>query len=168
MLRPGSKAPEFILQDEDGKDVSLTDLLHAGPLILYFYPADFTPGCTKEACTIRDIHSDIQAVGLQVAGVSPQDAKSHKRFRDKHDLPFKLLCDPEKTAIKMYDVDGPLGIGVRRATYLINQDRSIQDAVQADLRIGRHAEFIEKAIMLRETAGLKREAPAEEVTPPES
>ena len=153
MLKAGSKAPEFVLQDENGQDVSLTDLLTGGPLILYFYPADFTPGCTKEACSIRDIHQKITAVGLRVAGVSPQDPESHARFRDKHNLPFTLLCDPEKVAAKMYGVDGPFGVAVRRATFLINQDRTIHDAVMADIRIGRHTEFIEKAIALRETAG---------------
>jgi len=159
MLTVGSRAPEFVLQDNNGNDVSLSDLLQKGPLILYFYPADFTPGCTKEACSIRDIHDDIQSVGLQVAGISPQDVESHERFREEHELPFVLLCDPDKVAVKMYDVDGPLGFGVRRVTYLINQDRSIQGALQADLRIGKHSEFIKTAIMLREAAGLKS-APA--------
>ena len=153
MLKPGSKAPEFVLPDENGEDVSLIDMLEQGPLVLYFYPADFTPGCTLEACSIRDIHNDIQSVGLQVAGVSPQDADSHRRFRDQHDLPFILLSDPDKVAIKLYDVDGPFGIGVRRATFLINQDGTIQDATLADVLIGRHKEFIEKAVLLRETGG---------------
>ena len=148
MLDIGSHAPDFTLEDESGQDVSLSDLLADGPLILYFYPADFTPGCTKEACSIRDIHNDIQRVGLRVAGVSPQDAESHTRFRDEHKLPFTLLCDPDKVAVKGFDVDGPFGVGVRRATFLINQDRTIADAVQADIRIGRHKEFIDKAIAL--------------------
>ena len=129
MLEVGARAPEFILANDQGGETSLSDLVQDGPLILYFYPADFTPGCTKEACSIRDIHSDIQSVGLQVAGVSPQDVDSHIRFRDEYELPFILLSDPEKTAIKMYDVDGPFGVGVRRATFLISQDRVIQDAV---------------------------------------
>ncbi len=153
MLEVGSRAPEFVLPNDEGVEISLTDLIADGPLILYFYPADFTPGCTKEACSIRDIHNDIQSVGLQVAGISPQDEDSHRRFREEHDLPFTLLSDPEKVAIKMYDVDGPFSVGVRRATFLINQDRKIQDAVMADVRIGRHQEFIEKAVILRETAG---------------
>ena len=157
MLQPGAKAPEFVLPDDRGGETTLSDLLQNGPLILYFYPADFTPGCTKEACSIRDIHNDIQSVGLQVAGISPQDPDSHKRFRDEHDLPFLLLSDPDKVAIRMYDVDGPFGVGVRRATFLINQDRSIQDAILADVMIGRHKEFIEKAVILRETAGLRSE-----------
>lgn len=157
MLEIGSRAPEFVLPNDEGGESSLSDLLENGPLILYFYPADFTPGCTKEACSIRDIHNDIQSVGLQVAGISPQDEDSHQRFREEHGLPFILLSDPEKVAIKMYDVDGPFGVGVRRATFLINQDRKIQDAVMADVRIGRHQEFIEKAIILREAAGKRSE-----------
>lgn len=158
MLQAGAKAPEFVLADDRGGETTLSDLLQNGPLILYFYPADFTPGCTKEACSIRDIHDDIQSVGLQVAGVSPQDIDSHKRFRDEHELPFVLLSDPDKVAIRMYDVDGPFGVGVRRATFLINQDRTIQDAILADVLIGRHKEFIEKAVILRETAGLRSDA----------
>ena len=153
MLEVGSKAPEFVLANDEGGETSLSDLLQEGPLILYFYPADFTPGCTKEACSIRDIHHDIQSVGLQVAGVSPQDVASHQKFREEYSLPFTLLSDPDKLAIKMYDVDGMFGVGVRRATFLISQDRVIEDAVMADVRIGRHQEFIEKAISLRESAG---------------
>lgn len=156
MLKAGSRAPEFILPDANGVDTALSDLLQNGTLLLYFYPADFTPGCTKEACSIRDLHNDIQSVGLQIVGISPQDGDSHRRFRDEHNLPFILLSDPEKVAIKMYDVDGPFGVGVRRATFLINQDRTIRDAVLADVRIGRHTAFIEKAVILRETAGLTR------------
>lgn len=152
MLDVGSQAPDFVLSDDSGRDTSLSDLLRDGPLILYFYPADFTPGCTKEACAIRDIHNDIQAVGLSVVGVSPQDQASHQKFRDQHDLPFALLSDPEKLAIKAFDVDGPFGVGVRRATFLIDGDRTIKDAVLADVRVSRHEEFIRRAVALRQTA----------------
>ena len=152
MLEPGSKAPDFVVQDGQGQDVTLKDLLADGPLILYFYPADFTPGCTREACQIRDLHTDIQAAGLDVVGLSPQDPESHRRFSEKHNLPFRLLCDPDKVVIRMYDVDGPFGVGVRRATFLIDQDRTIRDAVLADVRIGKHTEFIEKAIALHKSA----------------
>lgn len=153
MLKTGSKAPEFALENDRGGETSLSELLQEGPLVLYFYPADFTPGCTKEACSIRDIHNDIQAVGLQVVGISPQDIESHQRFRDKHELPFVLLSDPDKAVIKLYDVDGPFGVGVRRATFLINQDGTIQDSVLADVRIGLHTDFIESAVALRDKAG---------------
>ena len=151
MLKKGTRAPEFTLPNDNGDDTTLSELLKDGPLILYFYPADFTPGCTKEACSIRDMHDDIQSVGLTVVGVSPQDADSHRRFREAHELPFLLLSDTEKTVAKAYDVDGPMGIGVRRVTYLIDADGTIQDAVQADIRISRHADFIKRAITLRDT-----------------
>jgi peroxiredoxin Q/BCP len=152
MLTPGERAPEFTLPDQDNRERSLASLLGDGPLILYFYPADFTPGCTAEACTLRDLHTEIQHAGLRVVGVSPQQPESHRRFRDKYTLPFTLLSDPDKTVIRMYDVNGPLGIGVRRATYLVDQARMIQDAVLADFRIGRHEEFVRNAVALRQIA----------------
>ena len=155
MLKAQSRAPEFVLPNDQGQDTSLSQLLHNGPLILYFYPADFTPGCTREACSIRDMHSELLAVGLQVAGVSPQDPESHARFRKAHNLPFTLLCDVDKIAVRMYGVDGPFGIGVRRATFLVNQDRIIRAAVLADVRISRHTAFMKKAINLREAAGMR-------------
>jgi peroxiredoxin Q/BCP len=153
MLKPGDEAPDFQLPDQDGKEQRLTRLLGGKPLILYFYPADFTPGCTKEACDLRDLHTRILASGLRVVGVSPQPPESHRRFREKHALPFILLSDEDKTAIKAYGVDGPLGIGVRRATFLIDAKRRIADAVLADLRIGRHQEFVERAIEARAGRG---------------
>jgi len=146
MLKPGDNAPDFTLADQDGTQVSLGDLLKDGPLVLYFYPADFTPGCTKEACSIRDMHDEIAEAGMRVVGVSPQDEASHSKFRAKYGLPFTLLADPDKTAVKAFGVDGPLGVGVRRATFLIDQDGLIRDAVLADIRVGRHEEFIKKAV----------------------
>jgi peroxiredoxin Q/BCP len=122
---------------------------------LYFYPADFTPTCTKQACAFRDMHDDIVSVGLQVVGISPQDGESHSRFREEHQLPFLLLSDENKVAIKMYDADGPFGVGVRRITYLITRGQKIQDALQADVLVKRHRQFIEKAVVLREAAGMK-------------
>lgn len=153
MLKPGDDAPDFQLPDQDGKEQRLTGLLGGKPLILYFYPADFTPGCTKEACDLRDLHTRILASGLRVVGVSPQPPETHRRFREKYALPFILLSDEDKTAIKAYGVDGPLGIGVRRATFLIDAKRRIADAVLADLRIGRHQEFVERAIEARAGRG---------------
>lgn len=155
MIQPGSHAPAFTLSDHVGRAVTLAGLLASGPLILYFYPADFTPGCTREACRFRDLYSQIIGLGLQVVGVSPQSAESHRRFRERHELPFPLLCDPDKTVIRAYDVDGPLGLGVRRATFLIGQGGRIESAVLADLRIGEHERFVRDALRLRgvNTAG---------------
>lgn len=146
MLKTGTKAPDFTLPDEANRDTTLSSLLRSGAVVLYFYPADFTPGCTREACSIRDLHDAIVSSGLRVVGVSPQDVDSHVRFSKEHRLPFSLLSDPDKRVIRLYDVDGPFGIGVRRVTYLIDQDRRIVDAVQADFRIGRHEQFIRHAI----------------------
>ena len=149
MLEITEQAPRFTLPDQTGKPVSLQGLFENGPVVLYFYPADFTPGCTKEACTIRDLHGELVAAGLQVAGISPQGAESHQRFAEKYRLPFLLLSDAGKEVIADYGVNGPLGFGVRRATFLIDQDGLIRDTVLADLRIGQHEEFIRQAIALQ-------------------
>ncbi|MCH7894218.1 MAG: peroxiredoxin [Proteobacteria bacterium] len=149
MLEISEQAPRFTLPDQTGKPVSLQGLLENGPVVLYFYPADFTPGCTREACTIRDLHGQLVAAGLQVAGISPQGTESHQRFAEKYQLPFLLLSDVGKAVIVDYGVNGPLGFGVRRATFLIDQDGIIRDAVLADLRIGQHEEFIHQAIALQ-------------------
>lgn len=148
MLAIGSRAPEFTLPDQDDRSISLSTLLNRGPLILYFYPADFTPGCTREACMLRDMHTEILSVGLAVAGVSPQSPRRHTEFREKYKLPFTLLSDLEKFVIRMYDVNGPLGLGVRRGTYLIDQARMIRSAVLADFRISQHEDFVRKATLL--------------------
>jgi peroxiredoxin Q/BCP len=149
MIKAGERAPEFTLPDDTAKDWSLTELLSAGPIVLYFYPADFTPGCTRQACMLRDLHTDIQSAGLRVAGISPQSPQTHHKFKDKYKIPFVLLSDEQKTVIKMYGVNGPLGIGVRRATFLIDGNRRVRDVVLADFMIGRHADFVRKAVMLR-------------------
>jgi len=149
MLHAGARAPEFTLPDQDGNEVSLSDLLGPGPLILYFYPADFTPGCTREACTFRDLQGDFGRAGLAVAGVSPQTPQSHRSFRQKYDLPFPLLSDCDKAVARMYEVVAPLGLGVRRATFLIDRARVILDAVLADFRIARHEAFARSALLTR-------------------
>ena len=146
MLEKGAMAPEFDLPDQDGRRHTLKSLLADGPVVLYFYPADFTPGCTKEACSFRDLHQELLRAKLRIVGVSPQDVDSHRRFADKHQLNFTLLADPDKTVVKAYDLDGPLGLSVRRGTYLIGRDGRIRDSVLADLRIGAHEDFVRAAI----------------------
>jgi peroxiredoxin Q/BCP len=149
MLKKGDKAPGFTLPDQHGVPRGLAELLGGEALILYFYPADFTPGCTREACDLRDLHTQILGAGLRVVGISPQSADSHRKFSEQYSLPFTLLSDEAKTVIQAYGVDGPLGIGVRRATFLIDAKQKVLDAVLADLRIGRHREFVEAAIAAR-------------------
>lgn len=151
MLKKGDHVENFELPDETGNPTALQDLLADGELILYFYPADFTPGCTTEACGIRDIHDEIIDVGIKIVGISPQNPASHQRFIKRHDLPFTLLCDPKKRVIRKFGVDGPLGLGVRRATFLINQEGQIENRVTADFLIGSHMSFIKKIIGGRST-----------------
>ena len=152
MLANGTRAPDFELTDQDGQRRSLRSLLDRRALILYFYPADFTPGCTKEACSLRDLQSDLERAKLRVVGVSPQDAASHRRFADKYALQFTLLADPDKRVIKAYQLDGPLGFGVRRGTYLVSADGIIVDSVLADFRISEHERFVRRAVESGATA----------------
>jgi thioredoxin-dependent peroxiredoxin len=156
VLKPGALAPDFELPDHTGRTRRLSELAAEGPLILYFYPADFTPGCTQEACDFRDLHARMLAAGLRVVGISPQSSDSHRQFRERHSLPFALLSDEDKSVIKAFGVDGPLGVGVRRATFLVDANRRISDAVLADFRIGRHQAFVERAVAAREGRGASR------------
>ncbi len=149
MLAAGNRAPDFTTRNQNDEPVGLTDLLKNGPLILYFYPADFTPGCTREACSLRDLSAQLLAAGIGVAGVSPQSAQSHAAFAAKYALPFTLLCDPDKALARAFGVVGPLGFGIRRASFLISRAGLIEDAVLADLRIGRHEAFFRKVAAAR-------------------
>jgi peroxiredoxin Q/BCP len=96
----------------------------------------------------RDMHTEILSVGLAVAGVSPQSPERHREFREKYKLPFTLLSDVEKFVVRMYDLNGPLGLGVRRGTYLIDQSCVIRSEILADLRISQHEDFVRKATLL--------------------
>lgn len=145
MLAIGSRAPEFTLADQDGRDVSLSNFLSGGQVVLYFYPADFTSGCTKQACMIRDMHEQIQKAKLSVVGISPQLPERHQAFRAKYNLPFTLLADPDKSVIQLYAAVGMLGFGVRRTTYLIDRARFVRDAENARFRVEQHAELIHRA-----------------------
>ena len=104
-LEPGSPAPDFSLPDSDGNSVSLADFA-GGDLILYFYPKDDTPGCTKEACGFRDLWSEIARRRAAVIGVSPDDGASHQKFIADYKLPFTLLCDPDKEMMRRYGAWG--------------------------------------------------------------
>ncbi|MGI9327461.1 MAG: peroxiredoxin [Pseudomonadales bacterium] len=146
MLKAGDSAPDFELPDQFGTSVRLHEQLRAGPVVLYFYPADFTPVCTAEACAFRDSSDDLAAKDINILGVSPQSVASHKRFADRYSLPFSLLFDDAKQTIKAYGVDGPLGFGVRRATFLIDQEQKIANRVVADLFVGSHMDFIKRVL----------------------
>jgi peroxiredoxin Q/BCP len=120
-LTPGVKAPAFTALDQDGKSVSLSDFAGKSNVCLYFYPKDDTPGCTAEACSLRDGHGAIAALGAVVLGVSADDTRSHAKFAAKFSLNFPILADPDKTIIKAYGVAMPV-IGIaKRVTFIIDK-----------------------------------------------
>ncbi len=131
MLETGMKAPEFILPDKDGKMVSLSDF--AGKkVVLYFYPKDNTPGCTRQACAFGGAYEQFKKENTVVIGVSKDSAASHQRFAEKYALPFILLSDPELTAIQAYGVwqekknYGKVSMGVVRTTFVIDEHGMIE------------------------------------------
>jgi peroxiredoxin Q/BCP len=131
MIEEGSPAPDFELQTDEGETVRLSDF-KGKPVVLYFYPKDDTPGCTAQACGIRDAWGEFQRKGAIVLGVSADDVASHKKFREKHHLPFNLLADPDHELIRAYDVwkeksyMGKTYWGVERATAVIDTDGKIK------------------------------------------
>lgn len=152
MLRTGDSAPDFELEDQFGSAVTLDQLAANGDLILYFYPADFSPICTAQTCAFRDSYEGASSIGAQVVGISPQSVASHRRFSNSFSIPFPLLADPRKKVIRAYGVDGPLGFGVRRATFLIDDAKIIRNRVVSDLFVGTHTDLLTKTLRERSTA----------------
>jgi peroxiredoxin Q/BCP len=126
MLKPGDVAPDFSLAADDGKAVALKDL-RGRPVVLYFYPKDDTPGCTKEACQFRDSWKDVQQTGAVVLGVSPDSTTSHQKFKEKYSLPFPLLADVDHQVASAYGAWGEKSMygkkyqGILRTTFLIDR-----------------------------------------------
>jgi len=131
MLEIGTKAPDFTLNDKDGTPVSLSDFI-GKKVVLYFYPRDNTPGCTRQACAFAGAYEDFKAVNAVVIGVSKDSEASHRKFAEKYSLPFILLSDPERTAIEAYGVwqekknYGKVSMGVVRSTYVIDENGIIE------------------------------------------
>ena len=126
MLQEGIKAPDFTLKDKDGNPVSLSDF-RGKKVVVYFYPRDNTPGCTKQACAFREAYDGFKSDDIVVIGISKDSIQSHQKFAEKYELPFILLSDPELNAIKAYDVwkekklYGKTSMGVMRSTYVIDE-----------------------------------------------
>lgn len=123
-VKTGSKAPDFELKDQDGKSFKLFEALKKGPVVVYFYPKDDTPGCTKEACTFRDQFAEFQDAGVQVVGISGDDQASHKKFAQKYNLPFTLLSDTDNKVRKAFGVPKTMMVP-GRVTYVIDQDGKV-------------------------------------------
>ncbi|MFO0910058.1 MAG: thioredoxin-dependent thiol peroxidase [Isosphaeraceae bacterium] len=151
MVEPGKAAPEFTLEDQDGKKVSLRSFKGKQPVVLYFYPKDDTSGCTKQACAFRDARADYEEAGARVIGVSPDDVKSHRKFADKYELPFTLLADPDTTVCQAYGVwkeksmYGRKYMGVERTTFLIDKAGKIAQ-IFPKVKVDGHADAVLEAI----------------------
>ena len=149
MLKEGDLAPDFAVNDQNGNVVKLSDF-HGSKVVLYFYPKDNTPGCTKEACSFRDSNDVFEKKGIKVLGVSPDDEKSHLKFIDKFSLPFTLLADTEKKIANDYGVYGEKSMygrkymGVFRKTFLIDEEGKIVKIFEK-VKVSEHADEVLKA-----------------------
>lgn len=149
-LEPGTSAPDFTLPADDGSSLQLSQL-RGKPVVLYFYPRDDTPGCTKEAEAFRDRQAAIQELGATVLGVSPDDSASHQKFRDKYQLNFRLLSDVDHQIAEQYGAwrektrFGKTSMGIQRSTYLIDADGTVRK-VWKNVSVDGHDEQVLAAI----------------------
>jgi len=149
VIKEGQKAPDFVLPSSDGRDIALADL-RGKPVVLYFYPKDDTPGCTKEACAFRDDYARLKKQAV-LLGVSPDSVESHERFRDKYKLPFPLLADDDKKVAKKYGAFGEKVlygrkiVGMIRSTFVIDAEGIVRK-VFPRVRVEGHAEKVAEAL----------------------
>lgn len=152
MLKEGMKAPDFTLTDKDGALVKLSDF-YGKKVVLYFYPKDSTPGCTKQACAFAAAYDEFKSKDVAVIGISKDSVASHIKFAEKYSLPFILLSDPERKAIEAYGVwqekkmCGKVGMGVVRTTFIIDENGNIEkvmDKVKPDTNAKEILEYLSK------------------------
>jgi peroxiredoxin Q/BCP len=149
MLNEGDIAPDFTTTDQNGKEVKLSDF-RGERVVLYFYPKDDTPGCTKQACSLRDSHDVFTENGIKVLGVSNDDEASHQKFISKFSLPFDLLADTEKEIVNSYGVYGEKNMygkkymGINRTTFLIDEEGKIKKIFKK-VNVDEHADEVLKA-----------------------
>lgn len=150
MIQVGEEAPDFTLKDLNGKPISLSKL-RGKPVVLYFYPKDDTPGCTKEACGFRDAYEKYEAKGIQVLGVSLDDEKSHQKFASKYKLPFPLLSDTSAEVSKKYGVYvqknmyGKKFWGIKRTTFIIDEKGRVAEVFDK-VEVDTHSRDVLKAL----------------------
>lgn len=153
MLEVGDQAPPFSGRDQRGHDLRSEDLLAKGPVVLYFYPRDFTPGCTREACLFRDAFEDLGGFGATIVGVSIDDEASHARFAAEHRIPFSLLSDRDRALAKAYGIVRVFGLGASRVTFVIGQDGKIAGVFHHELSMSKHVTEA-KALLARLARGV--------------
>jgi thioredoxin-dependent peroxiredoxin len=148
-IRPGDPAPDFTLSDASGRTVRLADYRGKKAVVLYFYPKDDTPGCTKEACTFRDQYQDFKDAGAEVIGVSSDSTASHSKFADKYRLPFVLVADPNGAVRKQYGVPATLGLLPGRVTFVIDREGTVRHVFNSQFQAARHVEEALAALRAR-------------------
>ncbi len=140
-LKVGSKIPQFVLPDQDGNNININDLTGKSNLVIYFYPKDDTPGCTAEACSFRDQFVDFKETGAEVIGISSDTVASHKKFAEKHNLPFRLLSDVNKQVRKAFGVPGDmLGLLPGRVTYVVDKQGIVRHIFNSQFNAAKHVE----------------------------
>ena len=144
-MRAGDLVPDFELPDQDGKPVRLAELLVQGPVVLFFYPAAMTPGCTKEACHFRDLAAEFAAAGAQRVGISADPPAKQREFADRHSFDYPLLSDEDGAIARQFGVQRGgvvrrLGLPVKRQTFVIGADRRVVAAIASELNMDRHAD----------------------------
>jgi len=150
MVEEGGPAPDFRLESDEGETVSLGDF-EGRPLVLYFYPKDDTPGCTTQACGIRDAWGELQATGAAILGVSADDVESHRKFREKHSLPFPLLSDPDRELIDAFgfwkekSYMGKTYMGIERSTVIVGADGNVKKVLR-NVKPAEHVDLLLESI----------------------
>ena len=146
-MRTGDLVPDFELPDQDGKARKLSELLEKGPVVLFFYPAALTPGCTKESCHFRDLAAEFEAVGAQQVGISADPVEKQLRFSDKHSFDYPLLSDEDRTVAAVFGVKRALSIlPNKRATFVIGTDSKVVEVITSEINMAKHADLALEAL----------------------
>lgn len=148
MPKVGESAPDFTLKDQDGKTVGLRDFRGQKNVVLYFYPKDNTPICTREACSFRDAYPAFEGVDAVVLGISGDDEASHRGFAERHKLPFRVLSDPDHAVAKLYDAMMGFGLMAGRVTYVIDRAGIVRHVTEARFSADKHVEEARAALEL--------------------
>lgn len=150
-MRVGDEVPDFTAVDDSGESVTLSALLADGPVVLFFYPAALTPGCTRESCHFRDLAAEFGATGARVVGISADPVEKQTQFRDRYNLGFPLLSDPERRVAGLFGVRRPGRLPNRRTTFVIGGDGQVLARVASEVSFARHAD--EALATLTQAAG---------------
>jgi thioredoxin-dependent peroxiredoxin len=140
-MKPTDEVPDFELPDQDGTPRRLSTLLQSGPVVLFFYPAAMTSGCTKESCHFRDLAAEFGALGAQRVGISTDSVAKHKQFSDLHNFDYPLLADTDGSVARIFGVKRRFGpLPVKRSTFVIGTDRRVLEVISSELQMDVHAD----------------------------